>query len=147
MSPVARARRLEVPLEGFAAVVAEFEMVAAHGLEEYRSSLYVRRAAERLVQMAADLACDINCRILAAVKGRLPAGYEESFRDMADQGLLPAAVAEKMAAVAALRRSLLYDSRPDLDEQVHRRLPFYAILLREYGRSIEQALDTLEGRK
>jgi hypothetical protein len=36
-----------------------------------------------------------------------------------------------------------YDSRPELDEQVHRRLPFFAVLLREYGRSIEDALKML----
>ena len=99
------------------------------------------QSAERLVQLAVDMACDINCRMLSSLKGRLPEGYEESFREMAAEGLLPQPVAEKMLGVVALRRSLLYDSRPDLDEQIHRRLPFFAVLLREYGRSVESALE------
>lgn len=140
MSPATRPRRPDIPLENFAALVQEFELLSAHGWEEYRASLYVRRSAERLIQMAVDMACDINCRMLSSLKGRLPEGYEESFREMAEEGFLPASVAEKMLGVVALRRSLLYDSRPELDEQVHRRLPFFAVLLREYGRSVESAL-------
>jgi len=131
-----------VLLERFAEVVREFELVASHSLEEYRSSIYVRRSAERLVQLACDIAVEMNCRLLSGSRGRMPEGYEESFNALAEEGLLPGPLAEKMLAVVGLRRSLLYDDSPDMDEQIHRRLPFFAVLLREYGRHMEEVRET-----
>ena len=138
-------RRLTVPIRDFAAVVHEFDLVSRHSLEEYRSGVYVRRAAERLVQLACDLACEINCIMLIRAKVRPPEGFEESFRAMAGEGLLPAPLAEKMLSVVALRHKLIYGTDPDGDEQVHRRLPFFAVLLREYGRHIEEVLEGMGG--
>lgn len=140
-------RRPAVPIRDFAAVVHEFDLVSRHSLEEYRSGVYVRRAAERLVQLACDLACEINCLMLVGAKGRPPEGFEESFHAMAKEGLLPAPLADKMLAVVALRRRLIYGTDPDGDEQVHRRLPFFAVLLREYGRHIEKVLEGPGGER
>jgi len=130
-------------LERFAEVVREFELVAAHSLEEYRSSIYIRRSAERLVQLSCDMAVEMNCRLLAETKAPAPGGYEESFKSLAEEGLLPGPLAEKMLAVVDLRRSLLYDDSPGLDEQVHKRLPYFAVLLREYGKHMESVIDSL----
>jgi len=130
-------------LERFAEVVREFELVSAHSLEEYRSSIYVRRSAERLVQLSCDMAVEMNCRLLAESTGRAPEGYEEAFKGMADEGLLPGPLAEKMLAMVGLRRSLLYDDSPGLDEQVHKRLPYFAVLLREYGKHMEGVVDSV----
>jgi len=130
-------------IERFAEVVREFELVSAHSLEEYRSSIYVRRSAERLVQLSCDMAVEMNCRMLAGTKSRAPGGYEEAFKSMADEGFLPGPLAEKMLAMVSLRRSLLYDDSPALDEQVHKRLPYFAVLLREYGKCMEEEMDTV----
>jgi len=132
-------------LERFAEVVREFELVAAHSLEEYRSSIYVRRSAERLVQLACDKAVEMNCRLLAGTKAKAPAGYEESFKSLADEGLLPGPLAEKMLAIVELRRSLLYDDSPAVDELVHKRLPYFSVLLREYGKSMEEVMHPTAG--
>ena len=127
----------------FAEVVREFELVAAHSLEEYRSSIYVRRSAERLVQLSCDLAVEMNCRLVADATGKAPAGYEESFKALAEEDLLPGPLAEKLGALVSLRRSLLYDDSPALDAEVHKRLPYFAVLLREYGKHLESVIDTV----
>jgi uncharacterized protein YutE (UPF0331/DUF86 family) len=134
------ASRPVATIERFAEVVREFELVAAHSLEEYRSSIYIRRSAERLVQLSCDMAVEMNCRALAGTKAGAPEGYEESFRLMADAGLLPGPLAEKMSAIAGLRRSLLYDDSPALDGEVHKRLPYFAVLLLEYGKQMEEVM-------
>lgn len=136
-------KRPVATLERFAEVVREFELVSAHSLEEYRSSIYVRRSAERLVQLSCDMAVEMNCRLVGDSTGKIPAGYEEAFKAMAEEGLLPGPLAEKMGAMVSLRRSLLYDDSPSLDEQVHKRLPYFAVLLREYGKHMEGIIDTV----
>ena len=128
-------------MERFAEVVREFELVAAHSLMEYRSSIYVRRSAERLVQLSCDMAVAMNCRLLADRGVRAPGGYVEAFKALAEEGLLPGPLAEKMLAIVELRRSLLYDDSPALDELVHKRLPYFAVLLCEYGRHMESVMD------
>lgn len=138
-------RRPVDALERFAEVVREFELVAAHSLEEYRSSIYVRRSAERLVQLACDMAVEMNCWLLATTKAKAPGGYEEAFQALALEGLLPGPLAEKMLAIVELRRSLLYDDSPGLDELVHKRLPYFVVLLREYGKHMEEVMDTVPG--
>ncbi len=140
------------PLRVLAGVVRELELVAGHSLQEYRDGVYVHRAAERLVQLAVDLACGLGLRALGEAGGRMSSGYEETFQDLASAGLLPAPLAEKMKGTASLRRRITYgwpaqpgedaEALPDPDEELHRRLPFLAVLLREYGRHMETVLRT-----
>ncbi len=133
-------KRMNVPVERLAAAVRELEIMSSHSLEEYRTSPYVRRAVERLIQLVVDLACEINCCLVVRGGGRMPEGYEESFTALARGGVLPEQVSGKMLAMVALRHQLMYDTDPAIDESVHRRLPYFTVLLREYGRHVEAAL-------
>jgi uncharacterized protein YutE (UPF0331/DUF86 family) len=136
---MSRASAATGPLEQLADVVRELELVAGHSLQEFRDGMYVRRAAERLVQLAVDLACEMAIAELHEARGRVPSGHEEVFRELGRLGRVDAAMADKMAAAAALRRDLLYAPHPDLDDSLHARLPYLAVLLREYGRQLEAA--------
>ena len=143
------ASRLRVrPLETLAGVVRELELVAGHSLQEYREGVYVRRAAERLVQLAVDLACEVGLSVLQEERVRMPSGPEETFSELAKAGFLPAQLAEKMSAMVVLRRRILFGwpvqpdeheelakvfhtsarhgGRADPDEVLHRGLPFLA---------------------
>lgn len=134
-------------LELYAGAVRELELVAGHNMQEFRDGVYVRRAAERLVQFGVDLACELGVTVLDREHARVPEGYEETFRELGRVGVIPSPLAEKMVAAAALRRRVVFgwppqpgedDSGPaDPYEALHRRLPFLAILLREYGRHLE----------
>ena len=125
-------------------VVGELELVAGHSLREFRDGVYVRRAAERLVQLAVDLAGEVALRSLHAAGKRLPESCAEIFRDLAKAGLLAEPMAEKMAGAVDLRQRILlgwggFDSSSvDPDEELHRRLPFLVVLLREFGRRMEE---------
>lgn len=135
------------PLEDLARVVTELELVAAHPFGEFRDGLYVHRAAERLVQLGVDLACEVGLAALLDAGRKAPAGHAETFRDLGKAGLVPAALAEKMAGAAELRRDLLYAAAAEPDEALHRRLPFLAILLREFGRAAEALTESPRGRR
>jgi uncharacterized protein YutE (UPF0331/DUF86 family) len=137
MSRAAAVSARRVPIEQLASVVRELELVSSHSLQEFRDGMYVRRAAERLIQLAVDLSCEMAIVELHEARGRVPAGHEEVFRELGRLGVIPVAMADKMAAAAALRRDLLYAPHPDLDDTLHARLPYLAVLLGEYGRQLE----------
>jgi uncharacterized protein YutE (UPF0331/DUF86 family) len=124
-------------------VVRELELVAGHSLREFREGVYVRRAAERLVQLAVDLSCEIALRALNSAGRRLPVGCEEAFRGLHPAGLLAEPLVEKMTSAVDLRRRILmgwggFEPGQDPDEELHRRLPFLVVLFREYGRRMEE---------
>lgn len=125
------------PLAELARVVTELELVAGHSLQEFREGLYVHRAAERLVQLGVDLCCELGLAALVAAGRKVPAGHAETFRELGRAGLVPVALADKMEGAAELRRTLLYDAAAGPDDELHRRLPYLAILLKEFGRTVE----------
>ena len=146
MAKASATRHRVDPLKALALVVDELDLVAAHSLVEFRDGVYVRRAAERLVQLGVDLACEVGMGALAGKRERLPNGYEETFRELGKSGVLDAALAEKMAATAAIRREILYSPLLVASDDFHRRLPFVAVLLREYGKRREEWMDRGESR-
>lgn len=136
-------RAARKPLEHLAQVVAELEMVAAHSLQEFREGIYVRRAAERLVQLGVDLACELGaCLLLGKYKSLKLDGYEETFRFLGEKGFISVQLAEKLVSSAELRRRIVFACGNGQDDDLHRRLPFIAVLLKEYGRSVEKFLES-----
>lgn len=136
--PLRAARK---PLEGLAQVVGELEMVAAHSLQEFREGIYVRRAAERLVQLGVDLACELGaCLLLGKTKSLKLEGYEETFQFLGEKGFISPQLAEKLVSSAELRRRIVFACDDGQSDDLHRRLPFIAVLLKEYGRSVENVL-------
>ncbi len=136
-----RSRPVRKPLESLAEVVRELELVAGHSREEFRDGLYVRRAAERLVQLGVDLACELALGLLdRRGESRRAEGYEEAFRELGKTGLIPEQLAEKLAAAAVLRRQIVFGSGNGQERDLFIRLPFIAVLLREYGRQVEDIM-------
>lgn len=127
------------PLEGLALVVRELEMVAGHSLQEFREGIYVRRAAERLVQLGVDLACELGiCMLVGRARNLKLEGYEETFCALGEKGIISVQLAEKLVSTAELRRRIVFASGNGAEDDLHRRLPFLAVLLKEYGRSAEK---------
>lgn len=67
-----------------------------------------RAAVERLLQVAVDLAVDVNAHVVVAELGRAPATGRESFLAMAEAGVLDAGLAERLAPAAGLRNVLVH---------------------------------------
>jgi uncharacterized protein YutE (UPF0331/DUF86 family) len=67
-----------------------------------------RAAVERLLQVAVDLAVDVNAHVAVAELGRAPATGRESFLAMAEAGVLDAGLAERLAPAAGLRNVLVH---------------------------------------
>lgn len=81
------------------------EGIDAAGL---RADPIARAAAERLLQVAVDLAVDVNAHLAAAVLGRAPATGRESFSAAAEGGILSRELADLLAPAAGLRNVLVH---------------------------------------
>lgn len=67
-----------------------------------------RAAGERLLQVAVDLAFDINGHLAVTVLGRAPETGRQSFLDLATCGVLSEEAAARLAPAAGLRNVLVH---------------------------------------
>ncbi|MCU0267422.1 MAG: DUF86 domain-containing protein [Acidimicrobiales bacterium] len=67
-----------------------------------------RAAAERLVQVVADLALDVNAHVAAAIEGAAPTSGRDSFVAVARIGALDPDLAERLAPLTGLRNVLVH---------------------------------------
>jgi len=69
----------------------------------------VRHAVERMLAQLVDLSVSINSHIAAAVQGRAPATYRESFAAAARAGAISQELAGELAPSAGLRNVLTHE--------------------------------------
>ncbi len=65
--------------------------------------------AERNIELAAQACADIALHIVAAVGSSAPETYADAMLGLVPAGVVPAALAERMAALARLRNILVHD--------------------------------------
>jgi uncharacterized protein YutE (UPF0331/DUF86 family) len=73
-----------------------------------RADSILRAAAERLIQVAVDLAVDVNGHLATAELGRAPTTGRESFLAAAEAGIVSTELAEQLAPAAGLRNVLVH---------------------------------------
>jgi uncharacterized protein YutE (UPF0331/DUF86 family) len=98
------ARRLRLLEE----TLTSLESLRDIGVERLRAEPLTRAAAERLLQVAVDLAFDINAHLIVAVLGRSPETGRQSFLDLAECRVLGLEEAARLAPAAGLRNVLVH---------------------------------------
>lgn len=91
-------------------------------LDELRSDYTLRGAVERYLQLAAEAVLDV-CEMVIVKEGlKHPEEYRQAIVILGENGVLPAAFAERLAPLAGFRNILVHEyAEVDL-AQVHRRL-------------------------
>ncbi|MEE9614978.1 MAG: DUF86 domain-containing protein [Thermodesulfobacteriota bacterium] len=98
-------KKLGVIIEGLKAL----EPIGGMTAEEYAADLYKRKAAERLMQELIEAAIDINTHIIVHTGNNPPEDYYESFIKLGGLGVVPKALAERLAPSAGLRNRLVHE--------------------------------------
>lgn len=75
---------------------------------DLRADSVTRGATERFLQVAVDLAIDINAHVAVARVGRAPDTGRSSFAAMAEAGAISSELAEELASAAGLRNVLVH---------------------------------------
>lgn len=115
--PTLDAEVIAARLRLLADTLADLSALRDVDAERLRAEPLTRAAAERLLQVAVDLAVDVNAHISVARLGRAPATGRESFVAAAEAGALEGPLAERLAPAAGLRNVLVHrytDIRVDL---------------------------------
>ena len=88
----------------------ELKSLAALSLEEYMSNSIYRRAVERTIQLIVECATDINNMLLKMYNKKGATDYFNSFIDIAEQNIIPAEFALKIAPSTGLRNKSITKS-------------------------------------
>lgn len=113
------------------------------GADELRADPITRAAAERLLQVAVDLAVDINAHLATSLLGQAPTTGRASFDAAASAGALSAPLAAELAPAAGLRNVLVH-RYVDIDvELVARAVDELLELLPRYVREVATFLASL----
>jgi uncharacterized protein YutE (UPF0331/DUF86 family) len=105
-----------------------------------------RAATERLIQVAVDLAIDINAHLLVGLTGQSPTTGRASFLDLAGAGIISQELGARLAPAAGLRNVLVHHYT-DIDVAlVASAVHGVRAAFREYLQQVAAALDTLPGQ-
>ncbi len=83
--------------------------IEALSLDEYQQERFRRKGVERLLQETIEAAVDANLHLLRALDEPAPGDYFGSFLAAGRAGLLPRALAERLAPTAGLRNRLVHE--------------------------------------
>lgn len=105
--------------------------------EVFRKDPTAIAAAERNFQLLVDIASDLNTQITIERKIRTADTYQQSFARLADAGIVPRGMAERLIAGAKIRNILVheYDFEEDY-EKFYTSAKDLAPVFREYARII-----------
>lgn len=78
-------------------------------LAEYRSRVWERKGAERVLQEAIEAALDINAHLIAELGHALPEDYFGGFTKLRELGVLDVELAGALAPSAGLRNRLVHE--------------------------------------
>jgi uncharacterized protein YutE (UPF0331/DUF86 family) len=96
-------------LAHLALVLKQLERLRAMGPEERRADVLFQLAAERALQVAAEVLFDIGHHLLAGRGARVPAHYRDVLPALAAVQVLPAEVAQRLDGLAGLRNIIVHD--------------------------------------
>lgn len=83
--------------------------VAGMAVEEYRADPFRVKGTEKLLQETVEAAVDANLHLLRAAGAPTPGDYYESFVAVGREGVIPSALAGRLAPAAGLRNRLVHD--------------------------------------
>lgn len=118
--------------------------ISNKSLEEYKSDLYLKFAAERLIQLIVECASDINNHVVVETENKPPEDYSVSFIRAADAGLILRQLAERLKGSAGMRNILVHEYMDIDDEKVHSAIPLAIKDYKEYLKQVEEFVEKLE---
>ena len=101
----------------------QLKEIKKYSFEEYNENFYIKRTAERLLQLIVETATDINGHILVKKRQSAPDSYYESFIKLGESEIISKKLAEKLAPSAGLRNRLVHEYDDIKDEMIYNTIP------------------------
>ena len=118
----------------------ELAAVSKYSMGDYLDNFFVRRTAERLLQLIVETATDINGHLIIEDGHSPPKDYFSSFIKLGELGMIDQRLAERLAPSAGLRNRLVYEYEEVDNEIVFVSMSTAIKHYREYIEAIEEIL-------
>ncbi|TDO91308.1 uncharacterized protein YutE (UPF0331/DUF86 family) [Halanaerobium saccharolyticum] len=122
----------------------QLEEVNQYTLENYLDNFFVKRTAERLIQLIVETAADINGHLIVSSGHKPPADYFTSFIKLSEHQIVDQKFAEEIAPSAGLRNRLVHEYEEIDDEIVYKSIQKTIDNYKKYIREIENYLKNIE---
>lgn len=122
----------------------QLEDVNQYNLENYLDNFFVKRTAERLIQLIVESATDINGHLIVSSGHKPPADYYTSFIKLSDCQIVDQKFAKSIAPSAGLRNRLVHEYEEIDDEIVYNSIQKTIANYKEYIKKIESYLKKIE---
>lgn len=110
------ADRARARLERLRDLLERLERVRAAGEDAYLAEADARAMSERRLELAIQICIDLGTQLVMETSARTPESYADVFTSMADVGLLPVDLSERMGE-AAKQRNLLVHLYLEIDDR------------------------------
>jgi len=94
-------------------------LVAGYSYEEYLKDIFVKRTAERSLQLIVECATDVCDHLLAELNYPPPKDYYESFIKAGEASVISSTLAQEIAPSAGLRNVIVHEYEDIKDEKVY----------------------------
>jgi len=98
----------------------QLKKIEEYSFEEYQDNFFIKRTAERLLQLIVETATDINGHILVEEKQSAPDSYYDSFIKLGEARVISQNLAEELAPSAGLRNRLVHEYDEIKDEIIYK---------------------------
>lgn len=120
--------------------LGQLEEVDQYKMENYLDNFFVKRTAERLIQLIVETATDINGHLIVSSGHKPPADYYTSFIKLSECQIVGQKFAEEIAPSAGLRNRLVHEYEEIDDEIVYKSIQKTIESYKEYIKKIENYL-------
>ncbi|PUU92053.1 MULTISPECIES: type VII toxin-antitoxin system HepT family RNase toxin [Halanaerobium] len=124
--------------------LGQLEEVNQYSMENYLDNFFVKRTAERLIQLIVETATDINGHLIVSSGHKPPADYYTSFIKLSDCQIVNQKFAEEIAPSAGLRNRLVHEYEEIDDQIVYKSIQKTIESYKKYIRKIESYLKNIE---
>jgi len=124
--------------------LGQLEEVNQYTMENYLDNFFVKRTAERLIQLIVETATDINGHLIVSSGHKPPADYYTSFIKLSDCQIVDQKFAKKIAPSAGLRNRLVHEYEEIDDQIVYKSIQKTINSYKKYIRKIESYLKNIE---
>ncbi|MFN2341136.1 MAG: DUF86 domain-containing protein [Halanaerobium sp.] len=124
--------------------LGQLEEVNQYTLENYLDNFFVKRTAERLIQLVVETATDINGHLIVSSGHKPPADYYTSFVKLSDCQILDKKFAKEIAPSAGLRNRLVHEYEEIDDQIVYKSIQKTIKSYKKYIKEIENYLRKIE---
>lgn len=122
----------------------QLENVNQYTLENYLDNFFIKRTAERLIQLIVETATDINGHLIVSNENKPPSDYYSSFIKLGEYKILDKNFAKKIAPSAGLRNRLVHEYEEIDDKIVYKSIQKTIRMYKKYIKKIENYLDNIK---